>query len=529
LAFERISAHSALDANLQLGQLHSLTEWICLLVQRHALKDDDATDLIRKLTSSFVSAEDSASYTAASLEATKAILRACKTVATLPPDEAVRSCLLGRHAAASDERLKQFMRVLDAQRVPSLTTLLQVYDASVNLAGAKPSFSSVDVIQKGLDALPTVDIPKEARINGEEKSAILRYDPASARKVAVQLKEKTAKKRVNPKDFQKLVRDLQSELQGQVTAALGGPIYAYFLRSSDAIAMNDPLFLRKHRYFDFGLPSQHERVVESDFGATSDAGGSYFVGGFAQFAYSAGLAATHSKNLGGTSESMAAQLATIRSADWDRIDESCQRLAALRVIVAREWIYESSSKPDVFRALSDETMGLLSLSRRAQLLNGIASRDWRRVWDAITLPEMFALGARYARQFPTDPWPSEAAVALRAGEKTHSDGQLNILGAIPGHIFGCNHPHLLSDAPYEEYERHLPAQMGERSAEFKLFLAFQNDRLGLRPEVLDNVDENLAVKAFRKAQMIDYRDWRSLFNAFASVSPSDLQREIKND
>ena len=528
-AFERISTHSTLDANLQLGQLHSLTEWICLLVQRHALKDEDATDLIRRLTSSFASAEDAASYTVASLEATKAILRAGKAAATLPPDEAVRACMLGHHAAANDERLKHYLRVLDAQHVPSLTTVLQVYEASVNLASAKPSFNSVDLIQKGLGGLPTVEIPKEAKVKSDERSAILRYDPASARKVAVQLKEKTTKKKVNPKDLQKLVRDLQGELQGQVTAALAGPIYAYFLRSSDAIVMNDPLLLRKHRYFDFDVPSEHQRILESDFSATSDAAGSYFVGGFAQFAYSAGLAATHSKNLGSTSESMAAQLATIRSADWDRIDESCQRLAALRVIVAREWIYESSRKPEAFRALSDETMGLLSLSRRAQLLNGIASREWRRVWDSITLPELFALGGRYAKQFPTDPWPSQATVALRASEKAHTDGQLNVLGAIPGHIFGCNHPHLLSDAPYEEYERHLPSQMGERSAEFKLFLAFQSDRLGLRPDMLDNVDESLAVKAFRKAQMTDYRDWRSLFSAFASINPSDLERAIRND
>lgn len=528
-AFEHMANHSTLDANLQTGELHALTEWICLLVQRHALKDEEAAALIRKLSASFGSAEDSASYAAASLESARAILRTCTASANLPPDEAIRACLLGRHAASNEERLKQFMRVLDAQHVPSLTTLLQVYDASVNLAGAKPSPASVDVIQKGLDALPSVEIPKEAKLPGEDKNCILRYDPAPARKVAEQLKEKTAKKKVNPKDLQKLAHDLQAELQGQITAALAGPIYAYFLRSSDAIVMNDPLLLRKHHYFDFGPQAQHRRIVETEFTLSSEGAGSYFVGGFAQFAYYAGEAAMHSKNLGGTSESLAAQLATIRSTDWDRIDESCQRLAALRVIVAREWVYESARKPEVLRALGDETMGLLSLSRRAQLLDGIVARDWRRAWDSITLPEMFALGARYSKRFPTDPWPSEAAVALRDKEKTHTDGQLNVLGPIPTHIFGCNHPHLLSDAPYEEYERHLPAEMGERSAEFKLFLAFQSDRLGLQPDTLDNVDEKLALKAFRKAQMVDYRDWRSLLNAYASISSADLEQAIHND
>jgi hypothetical protein len=289
--------------------------------------------------------------------------------------------------------------------------------------------------------------------------------------------------------------------------------------------MNDPLLLRKHHYFEFAIQSlQHRRILASEFNASSEAAGSYFVGGFVQFAYSAGMAAVHSKNLAGSAESMAAQLATIRSAEWEWLDESDLRLTALRIIVAREWVYESARQPELLRALSEQTVGLLSLSRRADLLNGIASHEWRRTWDSITLPELLALGGRYVKQFPNDPWPSQATVALRAAEKTARDWRLNTLGPIPTHIFGCNHPHLLSDAPYEEYERHLPSEMGERSAEFKLFLAFQGDRLGLQPEMLENIDEKLAVKAFRKAQMTDYRDWRSLLNAYASVNITDLEQ-----
>jgi hypothetical protein len=378
--------------------------------------------------------------------------------------------------------------------------------------------------------LPVVDLPKGTKISGEEKSAILRYDPAPAHKAAEQIKEKAAKRKINPKDLEKLTRELQAELQPQVVAALAGPVYAYFLRSSDVIAMNDPLLLRKHHYFEFANQSlQRRRILLSEFNASSEAAGSYFLGGFVQFAYSAGMAAVHSKNLAGSAESMAAQLATIRSADWEWLDESDLRLAALRIIVAREWIYESARQPELLRTLSEQTVGLLSLSRRADLLNGIASREWRRVWDSITLPELLALGGRYAKQFPHDPWSSQATVALRAAEKTDRDWRLNTLGPIPTHIFGCNHPHLLSDAPYEEYERHLPAEMGERSAEFKLFLAFQGDRLGLQPEVLENVDERLAIKAFRKAQMTDYRDWRSLLNAYAAVNAADLEQAIRND
>lgn len=528
-AFEHTSTHSTLDANLQLGQLHALTEWICLLVQRHAIQDVQATELIRKMTASFVAAEDASSYTSAALEGARTILQVCKGSFS-SPDEALESCLLGRQLAANDERSKQYARVLEAQRVPRLKTLFAIYDASGSLPTAKTPQQVADEIQKQIDNLPVAELTKDVIVSGEEKNAILRYDPASARKIALQMKEKTAKRKINPKDLEKLSRELQAELQPQVVAALSGPLYADFLRSSDSAVMNDPLLLRKHQYFPFSRSDlQHERVVQSDFNVTSEKGGSYFVGGFAQFPYSAGLAAAHSKNMGGSIENVAAQLATIRMADWDRVTEADQRLASLCIIVAREWIYESARNPDLFRALGEETLGLLSLSRRADLLNGISSRDWRQVWASIALPELFSLGERYVKNHPTDLWTSQATLALRDAQRTDRDPHLNALGAIPTHIFGCNHPHLLTDAPYEEYEHHLSVEMGERAAEFKLFLVFQADHLAIEPAVLENAGEPLAIKAFRKAQMTDYRDWRSLLNAYASVSPADVQEAIHHE
>ena len=146
-----------------------------------------------------------------------------------------------------------------------------------------------------------------------------------------------------------------------------------------------------------------------------------------------------------------------------------------------------------------------------------------------TVPELFALGGRYPKPSTPAPSSSQATSALWEMEKARPAAGLDILGAIPAHIFGCNHPHLVTDAPYEEYEHHLPVEMAERSAEFKLYLAFQGDRLGLQPEALDNIDENLAVKALRKAQMTDFRDWRSLMNAYGSVNTTDLEQAIRND
>jgi prophage maintenance system killer protein len=68
--------------------------------------------------------------------------------------------------------------------------------------------------------------------------------------------------------------------------------------------------------------------------------------------------------------------------------------------------------------------------------------------------------------------------------------------------------------------------MAERTAEFKLFLVFQGDRLGLQPEALEQMSETLAVQAVHKAQMTDYRDWRSLLSAYGSIDTADLARVI---
>jgi hypothetical protein len=117
---------------------------------------------------------------------------------------------------------------------------------------------------------------------------------------------------------------------------------------------------------------------------------------------------------------------------------------------------------------------------------------------------------------------------LRAVASSNDGSRLNILGPIPYHAFGCSHPHLLADAPYEEYEQHLfPTEIAERSAEFKLFLAFRADSVGVEPGDLARVAEPLAAKALRSAELTDAHDWRSLLAAFADVSAADLNQALE--
>ena len=350
-AFEHIANHPAQEANLQYGQLHGLTEWICLLVQRRLIKDEDAAELVRKMASSFAAAEDGASYTSAALDSARAILSACNKDVAASPDQALQSCLLGRHAAASDERLKSFVRILDAQHVPSLADLLAIQVAAASISTSKSVSASLEIIQKSVDALPSVGLPKEAKVQGKDKSEILRYDPAPARKLLAEMKEKAGKRKPNLNDLQKLTRELLAELQPEVCAAIVGPIYAYFLRASDVVVMDDPLLLRKHHYFDFSESSEHSRLPTSDFKPGSEGEGSYFLGGFGQFPFVASLASAHRRIL--ARPWRAWQLNWPLFAALNQYEStSTQHVASMRIVVAREWIYESAANPDLFHTLN---------------------------------------------------------------------------------------------------------------------------------------------------------------------------------
>jgi len=529
-AVDRIRAQPPLDGNLHLGQLHSLVEWICLFSRLHLIDDREAAKLFRYVCDRFAGAEGGAAYTIAALDSARVILERCKpSGAPASADEKIKSCLLGVPAGASSQRATDFQGVLEAQKVPSLEAMFSVYGAGVKLANG--GVGDIASIEKGTASFPSVTLAKSAKVDGKEKEAIVRYEPAVIQKLVGELREKAGRRKVNPRDIEKIARELLAELEPQVTLALAGRVYAYFLRPADLIVSEDALLLRKHRYLDFAAQGSHgEVMVESRFEQQSERAGSYFTGGFAQFGLAAGTAAAVGWKTGGHGggEAIAAEIAAIRGAIWERLDESDQRLVALRIEAAREWIVESARRPAEFRALSEETMGLLSLSRRAELLSGVESRNWNQVWSAVMLPDLFALGGKYLERFTSDSWPSPVLVALRAVSAANDGSRLATLGAVTYHSFGCSHPHLQPNAPYEEYERHMfPDEIAERSAEFKLFLVLQADALGVQPPVLAGVAESLAAKAFRGAKMADFRDWRSLQAAYASISANDLRQALE--
>src|SRR5207237_4667048 len=118
-----------------------------------------------------------------------------------------------------------------------------------------------------------------------------------------------------------------------------------------------------------------------------------------------------------------------------------------------------ASQAEGFRALGEDTMGVLSWSRRADLLNGIEIRDWKRVWESVTLPDLFLLGGKYLDRFKTDLWNSPVTIALRSIAAVNDGSRLNILGPIPYHSLGCQHPHLVDRRKIGEHTSELQSHL----------------------------------------------------------------------
>ena len=136
-------------------------------------------------------------------------------------------------------------------------------------------------------------------------------------------------------------------------------------------------------------------------------------------------------------------------------------------------------------ALADETLGLISLTRRSELLNGIREHRWQSVFKQMTTGDLLHLGGAYGARFSRDPWVSPATEALRALAARNDGQRLDRLGAVMPSLFNCSHPHFIRLAPYEQYERYtLPGKLAERTAEVSVYLAALADREGLSPAAM---------------------------------------------
>ena len=521
------------------GEFHSLVELLCLLQRRGELTESQAATLFGAISEKFAAAAGPGAIATVGASSIAEILSHCHHTADPGnPDRQFRAVLLGdphpvqvgfgERAVTLDPvslRYHEFDRVLEMQKAPALAPLLAISDVAAAMQrGHIPEPAQIQALQNAVASIPSLTPGKDLKLEAHDRDSLRLYETAGLAKVMAQIAQKAGKKKPNPKDFQKLGEDMLTEEQPQFTLALSGLVYAWYMRPADLPVSEDSFLLRKHHFCDFGKTSPFN--APSSFRVASEGAGSHFVGGYAAFAIAAGQAAAVGMRAGkGVPDAvLAAQIAAVRDTDWGRLGDSDQRLFNLRVQLGREWLADSAAQPVAFVGLTRQTAGLLSPARRSELLSAIEARSWPRVWNAVTLSDLYQLGVRCAALCDTTLLQSPVAIHLRGASSRNDGHNLDQLGPVPTSLFGCSHPHLLQAAPYEEYERHLfPTDIAERSAEFKMQLALAADQAGISPAALAAVAEPLLRDVLAGAEMSDAYDWLSLLNAFASVDATRLQ------
>jgi tetratricopeptide (TPR) repeat protein len=533
----RIASMDEILADLVLGQFHALTELTRLGMESGALSEERGAQVFRALCARFTGAPEAASYASASLDTLNDLVGP-----TSDPNAALARLVLGSAAPVPvawngaertlDEghrRAVAYGRVLDLQKAPSAAALLQIASDLRQIAGGAPPAPLADSIGKQAALLPSVEIPKGVRFEGHSREPLAREIPEKLPHLVADLRQKAAKKKVDLKELDKVGREILAELGPQIRLALAGIVYAVYLSPEDSLAANDPLLLRKHLSFDLIGLQHNRRFVAADLSVSSENGGSRFTGGFAGFATAAGGAAAIGVHKGlQDSFVYASQIGSIRGTPWSHYGDEDQRILGLRLRIAREWCLYAAERPELSQPLADDLAGILSLSRRREVLNGIAGRDWETVWRHLSLSDLVFLSGRYLARYPRSPWDSPVDAALRSALVVNNGANVSLLGPLLLFTNGCDHPHLTQLAPYEEYERHFfPVEIAERSAEMKLYLSELLDRLGLPAAAMGALSEPVAKLVFRSMQMSDDHDWASVLAAFRSVNEKTLDTVLE--
>lgn len=542
---DKMAEQKSVAINPVVGQFHALIELLCLLQRRGELTESQAAALFAEISDKFAAAQTSSAVAVVATDSITAIISLCRHASgDRDPDHQIRTVLLGEphpvqagfgeRSVTLDPvglRYRDFDRVLEMQKTPPLGPLLAISAIAVGMSrGAAPSPPQIKSLERSVVRIPSVTPEKQLKLAGWDKENLRLYLTEGLTKVIAQVNQKAAKKKSNPKEFQKLGEDLLGELQPQFALALSGVIYGYYLRPADLPVSEDVLLLRKHHFSHSASAVALGWNVASTFQTESEGAGSYFMGSFSTFAMAAGQAAATGMKVGKgvASVVIAAQIAAVRDTEWERLSDSDERLFNLRVQLGREWITLSAGQLDSFAGLARQTAGLMSPARRSELLSAIEARSWPRVWETVTISDLYYLGLQCAAVCTRSVLNSQVAASLRKASSSDDGRNLDLLGPVLSVLYGCSHPHLLQTAPYEQYVRHMfPNDIAERSAEFKLHLVMAGDQAGISPAALGAVAEPLLREVLEKTEMSAPSDWKSLLNSCAAVDAKRVREKLE--
>ena len=535
---DQVQSLPKMQLNLLLGHLHSLIELLALGQETGALDGKAAAELFGSLCDRFASASSAADYSIASLAAVRGMLARLPAKDAADPDLAIQHMLLGAPAPVEFDlggerrsvdpvtaRAAAYRKVLAEQKVTSFKTLLECDRLLTELSAGKAPGDNLKALAALDPLILSVPVPKEMKASEADRRVMSDHERDKIPEILQHLTQQFARKKVNLEDVKKLRVEFLSAISQTLKVSLSGVIYAYFLDPADLLVSEDPLLIRKHRFLDTDT-NMTAIFPPSDFNKGSQGAGSHLIGGFAQFFNIAGQFAVSGEKTGNNTMVAAAQIGSLRATDWRRVNETDLRVLGLRIRLAREWVLHAALDAKLADALAEDTLGLLSATRRARLLDAISSRDWSTALTVATLGDLYSLSGRYLERFQTDSWQSPVLAALRR-MPAEDDARMRWFGGSAVDLMGCAHPHLAELGPYELYEwLLLPQKLSQRTAEFKLFLADVAGRVGVPPAILGTVAEPLAKQILGKAHMADLHDWRSVTQAFGGLGEDMLEAAL---
>ncbi len=529
----RIKTQDFREANQAAGLLHSMFYLYAAAQSSGRLPADRTAGLLLDYVKAMQGEQTPRAWAGATLDALGAWLEA---LGSKEDPVSLRDALInvpdapltaaGRQLNPGEALRKNYDRILQLQNVPRMDELLRIHRALAALAGGKGDVrAAAQTVMETAKLFREREAPAKVKIADDLENGLKSGSAARFASLNAKLTKELARKKISAENLRKIAFEYGDALAFRTLTALAGQVYAANFRAGDLLIAEDSLFLRKHSFVEFGKATR-DYFPASGLEVLSTGAGSFARGGFDGIASVTGAAAVRGmRNADPNAIPVAAALlGTVRSAGLERVNGDTLRALAVQVHAAADWLVLAGEDERAFEAVSDATFGLLSLTRRARLRLGLKRHDWEAVWSSVSKTDLLFLAARLRKGGMAQPERSPAiAEYLRNPPFPERAGALGPALPMLRRNFGSLLPEL---APYEDAAAEVfPAYLGERLAEFEIYLACLLVRDGLPAEALPALVEPAALAVLEDIQMSDYRDWQSVIAAYAAFDAARL-REV---
>ena len=236
-----------------LGVFHSISEILCIGHFEDRLSAEYAAREFGSLCARLSSAKAPSEVTDIAMQSVRSILgwSAAREVAR-DPDKAIREVL---GVESDSNRRAAFAEVLRLQSVPSLSQLQRILDAAAGLASGKGDLQvPLDSLGAEIRSLPIESVSDEIGFEAEKKRLMTSLGPTALRQAHARLSRAATRRKVRVRELLRQAASLRGSLLPHLTTALMGVVYAYYLWPEDLPVAGDPLFLRKHEFYNVRAP-----------------------------------------------------------------------------------------------------------------------------------------------------------------------------------------------------------------------------------------------------------------------------------